>query len=77
MVERNAMGLKLLISAMVFPGLFKGITLPTFQMFGIFPLFTEKFMCEGDISVIRGLNGVSGLALFYLGSELYFFFRLF
>ena len=70
------MGLKLLISTMVFSGLFKCITLPTFQMFGIFALFTEKFMCEWDISVLWGLNGVSGLALFYLGSAPHFSFCL-
>ena len=73
-VERSAMGLKLLISTMVFPGLFKGITLPTFKIIGIFALFTEKFMCEWDISVLWGPSGVNGWALFYLGSAPYFSF---
>ena len=38
------MGEKLLDSSMGFPGLCRDITRPTFQMLGIFSLFTEKFL---------------------------------
>ena len=44
MGERSAIGLKLIESLMGFPGLCRGTTRPTFQMFGIFALFTERFM---------------------------------
>ena len=36
--ERRAIGLKLLDSSIGFPGLCRGITRPTFQMFGILAL---------------------------------------
>ena len=53
MEERSAIGLKLLDSSMGFPGLCRGITRPTFQMFGIFALFTERFMVS-----VRNLSAV-------------------
>ena len=44
MGEKSAIGLNFLDSSMGFPGLCKGITRPTIQMFRIFALFTERFM---------------------------------
>ena len=42
--ERSAIGLKLLVSCMFFLGSCRGLTRSTFQIFGIFALFTERFL---------------------------------
>ena len=46
MREKSAIGLSFICSSLGFPGLRRGITRPRFQNFGIFALFTEKFMAS-------------------------------
>ena len=76
MGERSAIGLKFLDSSMGFPGLCRGITRSTFQMFRIFALFTKSFMVSVRYLSCMGPRCVSGLALFYLGLAPYFSFSL-
>ena len=45
-------------------------------MFGVFALFTDRFMVSVRYLGAMGLDGVIGLALFYLGPAPYFFVSL-
>ena len=72
MGERNTNGLKLLDSFVGLAGLCRGITRPTFQMFGIFALFTEKFMVSVRYLSPMGPRCVGEMARFYLRPVAYF-----
>ena len=61
--QRSAIGPKLLDPSMGFPGLCRGRTRPTFQMFRIFALFTERFMVS-----VRQLSAMGPRLCEWIGS---------
>ena len=71
MGERTAISLKLLNSSMGFPGMCRGIKRPISLCSRFLHCLNESLWCEWDMSVPKGPDGVSGLALYSIWAHRY------